>query len=48
MLNYKKLSVVTILELQQKNHLQLSRFGLRTFAYLAPKIWNDLPGELLD
>ena len=35
-----------------KNHLQLpsanTKFGLRTFAYRAPKIWNDLPKELLD
>ena len=30
-----------------KNHLQLpsanTKSGLRTFAYRAPKIWNDLP-----
>ncbi len=34
------------------NHLQLpssnTKFGLRTFAYRATKIWNDLPKELLD
>ena len=30
-----------------KNHLQLSsannKFGLKTFACRAPKLWNDLP-----
>ena len=35
-----------------KNHLQLSsannKFGLKTFACRAPKLWNDLPLELLE
>ena len=35
-----------------KNHLQIpssnTKFGMRTFAYRASKLWNDLPNELLD
>ena len=35
-----------------KNHLQLSsannKFGLKTFACRAPKLWNDLPLQLLE
>ena len=35
-----------------KNHLQIpsfnTKFGMRTFAYRASKVWNDLPTELLD
>ena len=35
-----------------KNHLQLSsannKFGLKTFACRAPKLWNDLPSQLLE
>ena len=34
-----------------KNHLQIpssnTKFGMRTFAYRASKLWNDLPTELL-
>ena len=33
-----------------KNHLQIpssnTKFGMRTFAYRASKLWNDLPNEL--
>ena len=25
-----------------------TKFGMRTFAYRASKLWNDLPNELLD
>ena len=32
-----------------KNHLQIpssnTKFGMRTFAYRASKLWNDLPNE---
>ena len=35
-----------------KNHLQLSlannKFGQKTFACRAPKLWNALPSELLE
>ena len=35
-----------------KNHLQIpssnTKFGMRTFAYRASKLWNYLPNELLD
>ena len=35
-----------------KNHLQLSsannKFGLKTFACRAPKLWNNLPSQLLE
>ena len=35
-----------------KNHLQLSsannKFGLKTFACRAPKLWNDLSSQLLE
>ena len=37
---------------EAKNHLQIpssnTKFGMRTFAYRASKLWNDLPNELLD
>ena len=35
-----------------KNNLQIpsfnNKFGMRTFAYRASKVWNGLPNELLD
>ena len=38
--------------LAAKNHLKIpssnTKFGMRTFAYRASKLWNDLPNELLD
>ena len=44
--------ILITLEEQQKNHLQLSsannKFGLKTFACRAPKLWNDLPSQLLE
>ena len=44
--------ILITLEEQQKNHLQLSsannKFGLKTFACRAPKLWNDLPLQLLE